>query len=916
MLPEERARKKIDKQLKDAGWDVVARNEYIPQSTSAVKEALMQGNTESDYLLFVDDKAIAVVEAKKEDNPLGEAVQKQAENYCVHPQSWYGLWFDGLIPLCYMANGNKIYFKNLLKGDTEYTELKKMHTPKKMLRLIGKNSNFGALPLLKRTGLRDCVCRAEMKFESSIKGGNKKNLAILATGSGKTYLGCLASYRLLNYTPIERVLFLADRNNLARQAYSEFCRFDRTDGRKELSTLYNISRLKKDEDLKANIVISTIQKLFAVMTRQPVTDTNEDAEDEWNAEHEEKDADEVIHLGEDLEIPPDYFQFIIVDECHRSIYGRWKSVLDYFSDAIILGLTATPTPEALAYFNNNIIENFTYEASVTEGVNVPQRVYRIKTKVTEEGGELTPGTFVREQTKGSDKIERILVEQRTEYEKFNLDRSVVNTNQIRLVLEAYKKAIWEDLYPEREENWAYIPKTLIFAKDENHATNIVEIVKEVFGPEFESGEVPEHFVQKITYTCGDTDGLIRDMREDKDFRIAVTVTLVATGTDIRPLEVDLFMKDVMSEVLYTQMKGRACRTIEDDQLLEVTPNAQSKECFYLVDAVGVTEHEKIIPGPSPSIEEEKVLSLEALLEHLSHQDVGDENLMLLHGYCSSIHRRYENNNLFGRHLDAFISDYGFSPRSLAAKIQNAIEKKLLPPFVSPSGDNTDRMELIACLINSLPARKKLVEMHHGYVVTTDEDPDNLIYSGFSIETAAEFIQNFEKYIFDHKDQIEALRIIWNSEAKLITRKMLIELQDRLLAESRQFGIDHIWKNYKTLDEFGNVDELNPKSNAGILTNLIQIVRYAYGKNERLSSLITGYSRGFSLYCGQVQRELSADQVEIMRLVAEYVVCEGAFSLPELNAMDTDLWRRGVKSFGEPQFEKEMISLSKILLKVA
>ena len=124
-----------------------------------------------------------------------------------------------------------------------------------------------------------------MKFESSIKAGNKKNLAVLATGSGKTYLGCLASYRLLNYTPTERVLFLADRNNLARQAHSEFCRFDRTDGRKELSTLYDIRRLKKDEDLKANIVISTIQKLFAVMTRQAADEADEDAEDEWNAEH-------------------------------------------------------------------------------------------------------------------------------------------------------------------------------------------------------------------------------------------------------------------------------------------------------------------------------------------------------------------------------------------------------------------------------------------------------------------------------------------------------------------------------------------------------------------------------------------------------------------------------------------------------
>ena len=111
MLPEERAREKIDKQLTDAGWDIVSRNEYIPQSTSAIKEGLMKGNTESDYLLFVDDKAIAVVEAKREENPLGPEVAMQAEDYARSPQDWYGLWYKDLIPLVYMANGNKIYFK-------------------------------------------------------------------------------------------------------------------------------------------------------------------------------------------------------------------------------------------------------------------------------------------------------------------------------------------------------------------------------------------------------------------------------------------------------------------------------------------------------------------------------------------------------------------------------------------------------------------------------------------------------------------------------------------------------------------------------------------------------------------------------------------------------------------------------------
>lgn len=188
-------------------------------------------------------------------------------------------------------------------------------------------------------------------------------------------------------------------------------------------------------------------------------------------------------------------------------------------------------------------------------------------------------------------------------------------------------SVYTDLYPDREENWKYIPKTLIFAKDDNHATQIVNVIKEVFKEKFEDGEVPGKFVQKITYSAGDSNALIRDLRTEKDFRIAVTVTLVATGTDVKPLEVVFFMNDVQSEVLYTQMKGRGCRVINDDKLKEVTPNAITKECFYIVDAVGVTEHDKTIPKPTGTANSNgshKVLKLDQLLEHLAHGEVNDD----------------------------------------------------------------------------------------------------------------------------------------------------------------------------------------------------------------------------------------------------------------------------------------------------
>lgn len=920
MLPEEMAREKIDKQLKRAGWDIVSRDEYTPNTTSAVKEALMKGNTESDYLLFVDNKAIAVVEAKREENPLGAEVEKQAEGYAKAPQNWYGLWCDRIIPLVYMANGKKLYFKNMLTDPNgDYSELSEMHSPKKMLQIINEHSEYGALPRLDKRGLRDCQYHAETEFEKALKAGEKKNLAILATGSGKTYLACLASYRLLNYTPTKRILFLVDRNNLARQTEAEFSQFDRTENQQDMSSLYEIKRLRNEGDIKADIVISTIQKLFAVLTGQTIVEGNEDAEDETTTADEEKETKDVITLGDDLKLPKDYFQLIIVDECHRSIYGKWKAVLDYFSSAKVLGLTATPTPEAYAFFNNNIIEEYTYEESVVDGVNVPSRIYRIATEITEHGGAIREGTTITETSRKTGQKTTYTASERVDYEPTQLDRSVINEDQIRKVLVAYKKSIYEDLYPNRDKKWEYVPKTLIFAKDDNHATEIVEAVKDVFADEFDSGNVPENFVQKITYSSGDSNGLIRDFRTEKDFRIAVTVTLVATGTDVKPLEVVLFMKDVQSDVLYTQMKGRGCRVISDDKLKEVTPNADTKECYYIVDAVGVTEHEKRIPRRVPGGNpKNKVYTLEVLLEHLAHNEVSDENLWLLRDYCSSINARYENNPLFGRHLEYFISIYGFAPRTIAGKIQAATENGFLIEYqyIDPSHDNSQRMTLIADLIGNVAARKKLLEMQKGYIAHTEEDPDEIIYAGFSKETAKTYIENFEKYLEDNKDSIEALRIIYNSEDTVITHTMLSELRDRLLSESRQYGVYQIWKNYKVLDTDGSVDDLDVKTNVNALTNLIQIVRYAYKKNSVLTSLINGYAQRFSLYCGQQQRRLTDDQVEIMKQIAEFVINDGAITVKELNEIDTDLWRQGITAFGPVLLADEMQALSKLLLKVA
>lgn len=914
MTPEEKARVKIDKQLNAAGWDIVSRQEYVPNCTAAIKEGLMLGNTESDYLLFIDDKAIAVVEAKAENNKLGEDVIRQVEGYSTNPQPWVGLWFPGQIPLVYMANGNKILFKNMLISDSDYVELPAMHTPKQMLKLIGKTSAYGALPRLEKRGLRDCQYNAEKKLEEMLKLGHKKSLAVLATGSGKTYLACLAAYRLLNYTPsTKRVLFLVDRNNLARQTESEFSLFDRTERQQPMSALYKINRLKKADDIKGDIVISTIQKLFAVLTGQAISDDNEDIEDEFAQSTNDGDA---VSLGKDLKLPPDYFQFIIIDECHRSIYGKWKAVLDYFKDAKILGLTATPTPEAYAFFNDNIVEKYTYDDSVVDGVNVPARVYRIKTHVTEHGGAINPGDEVIELDRNGVVRDVYRASDRIDYTPTQLDRSVINPDQIEKVLIAYRDSIYRDLYPDREENWAYIPKTLIFAKDDNHATQIVDAVQAVFAEKFPEGVVPDTFVQKITYSAGDSNALIRDLRNEKEFRIAVTVTLVATGTDVKPLEVVLFMHDVRSEVLYTQMKGRGCRVISEDKLREITPNAKTKDCFFIVDAVGVTESDKTIPKPAPGGSGgKKVPSLPKLLEYLAHGEVSDANLAFLRDYCATINRRYENNPLFGRHLDQFISDYGFSPKSLAHSINEALANEALPPYENISDSNMERKSLIYCLISNLDARNKLIEMHRGYYAVAP-DVDTVTYADFSKESARKYIDAFEAYLNANADKIEALRIIYNSEDTVITYSMLVELQERLIAENRLFKPYEIWRNYKLLDTEGVVDDLDVKQNFKALTHLIQLVRFAYRKTGSLKSLLKGYSQRFTLYCGQRQRALTPDQQEIMRQIADYIIVEGSVSIKELNSFDPELWKKAIKNFGVPALNNEIIEVSRFILKAA
>ncbi|KAA6339193.1 putative type I restriction enzymeP M protein [termite gut metagenome] len=694
MSPEEKARLEIDKKLENAGWKVVDRDEYSSSvSAMAVKEGLLKGNKETDYLLFLEGKAIGVLEAKKEYTKLSDVVVAQAEDYTHQLLNWCQCWQKPL-PFVYLSNGKELLFRDIRNVAIDYQPLQRMHTPKELAKIANIQNEYAGLPYLSPKGLRKCQYEAVTELENSLRKGDKRALMVLATGAGKTFTACMAAYRLLSYTPAKRILFLVDRNNLGKQAGGEFGTFRLTEIGDPFNTIFVTERLKSPQiPPESNVIISTIQRLFAVLTGKKFTD-----EDEFEGIQED---DREITLDNNILLPPDFFDVIIVDECHRSIYGRWQQVLKYFNHTRIIGLTATPAPETLAFFNNNRIVNYTLEKSIADGINVNFRMYCIKTKVSSEGGTIEKEDKVTEVVSYTGESKSVVMDAQEVYGYTELDRSVVNPAQIRLVLELFRNAVYTDLYPDRTPDLAYTPKTLIFAKNDNHATNIVAIAKTVFPNQ------SADFVQKITYSAGDSTELIRRFRNDKSFRIAVTVNLVATGTDIRPLEILLFMRDVGSDILYTQMKGRGVRIIGDEQLHNVTPNATSKDLFYLVDAVGVTEREKFIPKPQGGINPPPANpTLEQLLEQIAHGYLPDDYLQLLASRLSRINAKSEE-----KQRNDFANIAGITMYDLAVSIFSVLENETLPPFNDVNDPNTERNGRAAVVL-----------------------PDNVLFEGGSGET--------------------------------------------------------------------------------------------------------------------------------------------------------------------------------------
>ena len=891
MEPEEKARVIIDRMFEEAGWKVVDRDKYAPNMTAvAIREGLMVGNREADYLLFLNGKAVGVLEAKRIEIDINsDIVQEQARLYTRSCPKWCQAWFPNLpLPLAYVANSRDLMFYDTRKSNSEFEYCKKIHTPKEVKKLLGLEDDYVGLPMLNPKGLRACQYEAITELEKSYRNGENRALMVLATGAGKTYTACLAAYRMLAFTPMKRILFLVDRNNLGKQAETEFGTFRLTENGDPFNTIFTVNRLKSSSVLTdSNVVISTIQRLFSLLKGDEITDNDED---------DEEIEDKEIMLPENPNLLSDFFDMIIIDECHRSIYGNWQKVLNYFSKAKLIGLTATPVPETKAFFNNNIIVNYTLEKSIIDGVNVDCRVYRIKTQATENGGAILEGEKVKRETCYTGQVETVNNQETKNYTREELNRSIVNPAQIKLILETYRDAVYTEMFtdPQREANMDYLPKTLIFALNENHATNIVQIAREVFGHN------DNRFVQKITYSAGDSNELIRQFRNDKDFRIAVTCTLVATGTDIKPLEVVMFMRDVASEPLYIQMKGRGVRTIGDEQLRNVTPNAYSKDCFYLVDAVGVTEHEKSITTPSDGATT-KLMSLKELLEKITHGNVSDDYLRLLASRLSRISHKCEEKD-----REKFISLAHISMMDIASNIFDALEQGFLPEYINVNEPNTVRKALVCNIANYPDAREFLLILNAGFIETLMPGEDTLISKGFSQEEAQTTTSAFEAYCEEHKDEIEALRIIYNNQGEPLTYTILKDLENKLKFASSKFNTSLLWNSYAIINP-QMVKHSSTKEEKEALTNIIQLVRYAFHQIGRLESLYPSANQRFNLWCGQNQRPLTEEQIGVMQQVFSYIASNGYCTITEIKDNDKTQAAQLIRAFGGKNIADEALS---------
>ncbi|REC94977.1 DEAD/DEAH box helicase family protein [Kushneria indalinina] len=870
--PEQKARIKIDQLLIDAGWVIQNRDQFDRKAAIgvAVREFPLPAGY-CDYLLFIDGKAAGVIEAKKAGVTLSGVAEQSAKYVAALPEH-LARWDDQLI-YHYESTGEETFFCNLRDPKPRSRRLFAFHRPETLQEWLRQPETLRArlctMPPLETKGLRDCQVEAILGLEHSLAEDRPRALIQLATGAGKTFTACSFSYRLIKHAGAKRVLFLVDRNNLGDQTLKEFQNFQPTGAANRFTDTYIVQHLHGHRiDTDAKVVITTIQRLYSMLCGKEL-----DVEEEEASTFEQSGIEkgEPLPLAYNPEIPVETFDFIVTDECHRSIYGLWRQVLEYF-DASLIGLTATPSKHTLGFFNQNLVAEYPYERSVADGVNVGYEIYRIRTRVTEEGGKVEPGD-VGYQVPVRDRRTRRLryetLDEELAYSGKELDRSVVNPNQIRTVLQTYRDRVFTELFPERTRKW--LPKTLIFAKDDNHAEEIVHAVREVFGE-------GNDFAKKITYRNSGEDpkALIKAFRVDPMPRVAVTVDMIATGTDIKPVEVLIFMRDVKSEGYYEQMKGRGVRTIPDADLKAVTPDAKTKTRFILIDAVGVTESKK---NASQPLERKPSLSFDALLEQIAMGRRDEDAVSSLAARLASLDRKLTDED----RARLAESSGGQTPRQLANRLLGAIDPDTQQAAIterhgySPTPEQEQAVveELLdeACRPFDKPTfRTLLKEIKQKRDIVIDEvTTDALVHADFDHQRAEQTITSFKAFIEEHRDELTALQILYNQPLgqQRLTYAAIRELAHTMVEKPPHLAVANVWQAYKRLE----ASRVRGAPVDDQLTEMVSLVRYALGQVDALEPIDAVVERRFNLWLGREKkagREYNAEQESWLRAITAYL----------------------------------------------
>jgi type I restriction enzyme, R subunit len=772
-LTEAETRELIDKQLRQAGWEVDTKTlSYAagarPEKgkNKAIAEWPVDGGR-ADYALFIGEELYGVVEAKKKNRDVLSDMT-QSKRYSLSAESKYGgtmlgTWRNYKVPFLFATNGTGFHYKFENRSGTWFLDcrtatnhpraLKNWLSPADLVKLYKKNieqaqQNLENDPLeyLKNpNGLNFRYYQFEAldAIEKAVSDpDNSRALLAMATGTGKTRTILGIVYRLIKSERFNRVLFLVDRTALGGQAADTF-KDVVIESLETFATIYDLKEIKEiTPDLDTKVHFATVQGMY-----RRIFENSKDNAVPTPGTYDCIVVDEA-HRGYNLDRDMDEDEVLFKDEADYT--SKYRKVLDYF-DAFAIGLTATPAPNTISIFGRPIYE-YGYNQAVTDGFLVGyEPPYLIRTKLNQEGIKWNAGEnikFYNPVKKEITELENIEDEVVMEVETFNKD--VITEPFNRTVL----KELVKHILPHGPD------KTLIFAANDMHATDLVKWLKEEF--EAIGVLVDDDAIEKITGKVDKPLDAIKRYKNENFPTIAVTVDLLSTGVDVPKICNIVFLRRVGSRILFEQMMGRATRLCDEI----------GKESFKIFDAVGTwrsmedfSNMRPVVTNPQASfcdlVDEFAVIDqLEPEVREFARQRQVEQLLAKLHRKS----QRLDNDQ-----AETFKSaSGGLTPDEFIQQLR-AQQPATAPEFLA------SKRFLFRFLDN-------LKSMNRGYLVSDHEDEHVKTERDFNLTYSAhDYLENFRAYILENRNKMAALDIVCTRPTSL-DRQSLRELRTQLYLE--------------------------------------------------------------------------------------------------------------------------------------